>query len=489
MRRIAVGGIVHETNTFVPAQTGLDAFSRDEGAAIVERWRGSHSSMGGALQGLEDAGCRAVPLLYATAMPSGPITREAYHVLLDRLLMLLREAGPVDGVLLVLHGAMVAEDQDDCEGEILERTRAEGACPLVAVLDMHGSLTPKMIEAADGLIAFNQNPHLDTEARGLEAAALLRRLLEGRVRPTKAFARPPLLLNALATGTDRLPLRAVHEQAAIFRRNPKVLNISIIGGFAFSDVPDAGFSVLVTTDDDVTLAGEMAQSLAQVAWQQREAAREAGISVEDALARALTATAFPVILADIGDNVGGGCPGDGTVLLQALIEADAQAAVITLADPQAVAQAVHAGIGAAVDIAVGGKVDDWHGQPVLIHAVVEALTDGRFATGGKDHFANIYGSAVEMGRCARLRCGGITLLLTERRTPPGDLEQLRSQGIDPEAQKLIVVKSTIAFRGAYEPIAADIIEVNTPGLCSNRLSAFPYQKLRRPLFPLDEIDG
>ncbi|HVU12061.1 MAG TPA: MlrC C-terminal domain-containing protein, partial [Phototrophicaceae bacterium] len=322
--------------------------------------------------------------------------------------------------------------------------------------------------------------------RGLEAAALLKRILEDGVKPTKALMRPPLLLNALATGTDRLPLRAVHNQANVFRRDSRVLNISVMGGFAFSDIPDAGFSVLVTTDNDQPLAEELAQELARIAWDAREAARSSGLPVDQALEQALAATCFPVILADIGDNIGGGCPGDGTVLLRALLDAAAQDAVLILADQQAVEQAVRAGVGAEIDILIGGKVDTWHGESVLIHATVEHLSDGRFTTSGKDHFANIYGREVEMGRCARLRCGGITLLLTERKTPPGDLEQLRSQGIDPQAQKIIVVKSTIAFRGAYEPIAAQIIEVDTPGLCSTRLHEFPYRQRRRPLFPLED---
>ncbi len=487
MRRIAVGGIVHETNTFAPTPTPLDAFSRDEGAALVERWHGSHSSMGGVLQGLSDAGYEPVPLLYATAMPSGLVPRDAYNALLDRLLALLRAAASVDGVLLVLHGTMVAEGQDDCEGEILARVREAASCPLVAVLDMHGSLTPEMVDSADALVAFNRNPHLDTYERGLEAAALLRRILDDGVRPTKAFVHPPLLLNALATGTERLPLRAVQAQADVFRRDPRVLNISIMGGFAYSDVPEAGVSVLVTTDNNTALAQTMAQSLADVAWQNREAARDCGVSVDTAVRRAVAATKFPVILADIGDNVGGGCPGDGTVLLRALLEANVQDALVVLADAEVVAQAISAGVGAEIEMLVGGKVDTWHGEPVRVRATVEALTDGRFTTGGKDHFANIYGTAVDMGRCARLRCGSITLLLTEVKSPPGDLEQLRSQGIAPEAQKIIVVKSTIAFRGAYESIAAQIIEVDTPGLCAASLTAFPYQKLRRPIYPLDDI--
>lgn len=486
MKRIAIGGIVHETNTFAPTLTPLDAFSQEEGTAIRTRWRGTYSSMGGVLQGIENTGYSAVPLLYAAAMPSGLVTANAYHFLLNRLITMLRDAAPIDGVLLVLHGAMVAENQDDCEGEILERVRAVVECPLVSVLDMHGSLTEKMVNTADALVAFNQNPHLDTYERGLEAASLLNRIIEKNVVPFRALSRPGILLNALATGTARLPLSALHERAAEFKQNPRVLNISIMGGFAYSDIPDAGVSILVTTDDDVKLAEELAQELADLAWEHRGAAKDTGVQIAEAVRRAVSAERFPVILADIGDNIGGGSPGDGTAVLSALIAADAQDTVVVLADAQAAAQAKSAGIGAEIDIMVGGKADAWHGEPVRVHGIVENLTDGRFTTSGKDHFSNIYGQAVNMGRCARLRCGGITLLLTEKKTPPGDLEQLRSQGILPEAQKIIVVKSTIAFRGAYEPIAAEIIEVDSPGLCAANLDVFPYHKLRRPLFPLDE---
>lgn len=486
MKRIAIGGLVHETNTFAPVMTALEAFSQDEGAAILKRWRGTHSSMGGVVQGVEKAGYDIVPLLYAAAMPGGLVTSEAYHNLLDHLIAMLREAAPVDGVLLVLHGAMVAAGQDDCEGEILERVRAVVACPVVSVLDMHGTLTERMVSAADALVAFNQNPHLDTFERGLEAAALLSRIIEEGITPVHAISRPGILLNALATGTARLPLSALHERAATLKRDPRVLNISIMGGFAYSDIPDAGMSILVTTDGDAKLAGKIAQELSDLAWEHREAAKDTGVQAGEAVRRAVVAERFPVILADIGDNIGGGSPGDGTVLLHELMKAGAQDAVVVLADPQSVAQTVAAGLDAEIDIMVGGKADQWHGEPVRVHGIIQNLTDGRFSTSGKDHFSNIYGQEVDMGRCARLRCGGITLLLTEKKTPPGDLEQLRSQGINPEAQKIIVVKSTIAFRGAYEPIAAEIIEVDTPGLCAASLDAFPYRKLRRPLFPLDE---
>ncbi len=487
-KRIAVGGIVHETNTFVPRLTTLDDFALDDGERLVERWQGSRSSLGGVLDGLREAGYTPVPLLYATAMPGGTVARTAYDTLLNGLLERLQAAEPVDGVLLVLHGAMVAERQADCEGEILARVRAMIYRPLVSVLDMHGNLTPRMADKAHVLIAFNKNPHTDAYERGLEAAHIMRRLFDRRLRPVSALVNVPLLLSALTTATARQPLQAMHEQAEIFRRDPRVVNISIMGGFAYADTAYTGVSVLVTTDNDAALAQEMAQALANIAWQHRETAKYAGMSISKAVERALKSENYPVILADVGDNVGGGSPGDGTFLLQALLEAGAREAVVTLADFEAVAECARAGEGSTVEISVGGKQDNLHGETLRVQGTVERLTDGRFTSEGNDHFANIYGREVQMGRCAVLRLeGGIRLLLTERKTPPGDLAQLRSQGITPEVQKMIVVKSPVAFRGAYEPIAGEIIEVDTPGVCAANLSRFPYRKLRRPLYPLDEF--
>jgi microcystin degradation protein MlrC len=487
MKRIAIGGIVHETNTFVPRLTTLDNFTLDDGEALVTRWQGSRSSLGGALHGLREAGYEPVPLLYTTAMPSGTVAHEAYKTLLNRLLERLETVMPIDGVLLVLHGAMVAKGHDDCEGEILARVRSIiGAdCPLVSVLDMHGNLTPAMTDSADVLVAFNKNPHTDTYERGLEAAHILRRLLDEGLQPAHHLVNVPLLLSALTTATARLPLKAMHDQAEQLRRDPRVVNISIMGGFAYADVPYAGVSVLVTTDNDAALAQEMAQSLADTAWQHREAAKYTGISIDDAVARAIKSDRHPVILADVGDNVGGGSPGDSTFLLQALLDAGAQDAVVTLADAEAVAECVRAGDCNSLTVNIGGKQDTMHGETLRLQGIVECLTDGRFTAEGNDHFANIYGREVEMGRCAVLREDGVRILLTEHKTPPGDLAQLRSQGIIPEAQKIIVVKSAVAFRGAYEPIAGEIFEVDTRGLCAASLHQFPYRKLRRPIYPLD----
>lgn len=493
MPRIALGGIVHETHTFAPGVTGLAAFEDYfliEGDTVLDAMRGTRTPLGGEITALDGFGYAMAPLVWATAMPSGLVTAEAWATLRDRLLRRLRDAGPVDGVLLALHGAMAAEGADDPEGELLTAIRAivGPGVPIVSVLDMHGNLSQAAVAAADALVAFDTNPHLDTYERGLEAGDILRRMLEDGLRTARALRRPRLLLSALATWTQRPPLAPVHARAQEMERDPRVVVVSVMGGFAYADTPHTGVSIVVTTDGDQALADRYAQELADIAWQHRAAAAYRGEPVAEAVRRAMTAPRGPVILADVADNIGGGSPGDGTVILRALLDADAQAAVVVIADALAVVQARAAGIGATIALTVGGKADRLHGAPVTVTAVVEGLTDGRFTNEGINHFSQLYGHAIEMGPCAVVRAGGVRILLTTRRTPPGDLAQLRSQGLAPEQQRIIVVKSPVAFRGAYEPIAADIIEVDTPGLVTADLSAFDYRHLPRPIYPLDPLD-
>ena len=490
-KRIALGGIIHETNTFAPVRTPLDAFTVYAGRGLVPHIAGSPSALGGSLQTVQAAGDEVVPLIYAAAVPSGTMEQSAYTTLLEQFLDALNAALPVDGVLLALHGAMVAEGQDDCEGEILARVRqlVGPGCPIVSTLDMHGNLSQRMVDAADVLVAFNENPHLDTFERGVEAAHILQRMLAGESAVARALVKPPLLLSALTTWTAQLPLIAAHARAAELRQDARVANISILGGFAYADVADSGVSALVTTwgdDADASaLAQGYAQALADLLWANRQAATNVGLDVSDAVARAVASEQWPVVLADVGDNIGGGSPGDGTILLEALMDAAAQDVVVVIADPAAVIEAIRAGVGSAFDGPVGGKCDDWHGRSVMVRGVVEALTDGHYVIEGADHFAQLYGREVNMGRCAIVHSHGIRILLTERKTPPGNLAQLRSQGLVPEQQKIIVAKSAVAFRGAYGPIAGAIFEVDTPGLCTANLRRFPHQKLRRPIYPLD----
>jgi microcystin degradation protein MlrC len=490
---IAVGGIVHETHCFAEARTTLADFqaqSLHAGEAIINAMAGTRSGIGGMIEGAEHHGLRLVPTLYGAAMPSGVVAEDAYQHMLAELLARLAAALPIDGVLLSLHGAMVTEARLDAESDILARVRALVGpnVPIVVELDMHGNISPRTVELADVLVAFDTNPHIDPHARGVEAAGILARLLHGDIRPTAAIAQPPIVLAPQATGTADLPLSAVHARAAEVEADPRVVCVCVMGGFAYADTPDTGASVIVTTNGDQELAQHYADELAGILTEQRHAALPQFLHPDVAVARALAMPGGPIILVDSADNIGGGTPGDGTDALRAMLAANVQAGAVVLADPEAVAICWNAGEGAQVSLQVGGKVDHLHGDPVDVTGSVRALSEGTFECELPDnHFASFYGNTIRMGRTAWLRVGGVNIVLTERKTPPFDLAQLRGVGVIPEQQKLIAVKSAVAYRAAYSPIAAGVVEMDTAGLCSANLARFPYRHLRRPIFPLDNV--
>ncbi len=491
--RIAIGGIVHETHCFADGRTTHDDFREQalhQGDAILEAMSGTRSGIGGMIEGASSRGWTLLPTLYGAAMPGGVVAEDAYQAMLRGLLERLAAAMPLDGVLLALHGAMVTEEQLDAESDILDRVRAVVGpdVPIVVELDMHGNISPRTVELADVLVAFDTNPHVDPHARGAEAAAIMEQLLRGAIRPTAAIAQPPLLLAPQATGTADLPLRAVHQRAAEMEAEAAVICICVMGGFAYADTPCTGASVIVTTDGDPELARRYAQELIDLMMQHRHAALPQFLPPDAAVARALALPGGPIILVDSADNIGGGTPGDGTDALRAMLAAEVQEGAVALADREAVDVCWDAGAGAEVSLLVGGKTDRWHGEPVAVTGVVRALSDGVFACELPDnHFASFYGNTIRMGRTAWLRVRGINLVLTERKTPPFDLAQLRGVGVIPELQKLIVVKSAVAYRAAYLPIAAGVVEMDTAGLCTANLARFPYRYLRRPIFPLDEL--
>lgn len=491
--RIAIGGIIHETHTFTEGLTTVADFQGrllHYGNDILAEMSSTRSAIGGMIEGATARGWTLVPTAYATAMPSGTVAEPTYRTILQELLDRLAAAGPVDGVLLPLHGAMVTEEHLDPESHILAEVRkiVGPDTPIVVELDMHGNISPHTVELADVLVAFDTNPHIDPHTRGLESAAILEQLLRGAVKPTAVIVQPPLLLAPQATGTADLPLRAVHERAAEMEAEAAVVCICVMAGFAYADTPFTGPSMIVTTDNDPVLARRYAQELVDILMQHHQAALPEFLTPAEAVAQALAHPGGPVILVDSADNIGGGTPGDGTDGLKAMLAHNVQDGTIVLADPQAVATCWAVGEGAEVTLAVGGKTDGWHGEPVTVTGSVRVLSAGEFECElPENHFASFFGNTIRMGRTVWLRARGINLILTEQKTPPFDLAQLRGVGVVPEDQKMIVVKSAVAYRAAYLPIAACVIEMDTAGLCTANLSRFPYQHLRRPIFPLDEF--
>lgn len=487
--RIAIGGIAHETNVFSAIPTNFEQFGQrvlTGGRDLLTGFAGTRTVVGGFLDGVTAIGATAIPLLYASATPGGIITRAAYAELRQSLLGGLRSVGTLDAVLLGLHGAMVSEDVADAEADLLRavRTVVGPAVPILATLDSHANISPAMVHSADALVAYTTYPHVDTYERGYEATQILQRLLNGRTTITTALACPPMLvpLPPQCT-TDETPMRQILRIAERERRRPGVLNISIAGGFPYSDVYDAGLRVLVSTADDEPLARDIARQIAAQAWQRRDAFAPAVTPIDEAVRHVQATRQFPVVLSDTGDNPGAGAPCDGTILLAALRNARVRdVAIGVICDPQTVAQAVAAGTGAEIAVRLGGKTDDRHGPPIIAGARVTRITDGVFTNTGPMGM----GGRTRMGRTAVLDLDGIAAIVTEQRVQALDLSLFRSVGIEPTTARAIVVKSSVHFRAAFAPIAAQIIDVDTPGISSPHLERFAFQHVRRPVWPLDE---
>lgn len=486
--RIAIGGFFHESNTFCRPLTELADYERTRlyrGAEMVAPLRGTDTEIGGFLRAADELGFEAVPTYYAWAWPSGPLTDHCFRTILDRLKAEIEAALPVDGVLIQVHGAMVTEAEDDPDGTILAEIRSclPPGVPLVATFDFHANLSPLMVSSCDALIGYDTYPHVDLSDRGYEAATLLTRIIRGEIRPTMALSKPPLMPHIVRQRTADGPMAEMLALAREAEREAGVLRVSVAAGFAYADVPRMGMGILTITDGDEALAADVAESLAEEAWARRERFTETLLSPEEAVRQALAAdpSGGPVVLADVADNVGGGAPGDGTVLLAELLRQNATEAVVMLADPEAVRECLAAGVRAEVTLTVGGKVDRLHGDPVTVTGTVRALTDGIF----RNHGPMRDGLLDDMGRTAVVQVAGVTLLLTERKLPMWNLEQLRSCGVEPTRQRIIVCKGAIAHRAAYAPIAQQMLEVETPGSCSGDVRRFHYNHIRRPLYPID----
>ena len=491
MARFAVGGIWHETNTFVVGTTtaaDFRAYQFGAGPELIDRFTGVRNEPGGFLAGIKELGSTAVPTLFAAAVPSGLVERAAYDDLKHDLLNRLTDAGSVDGVLLALHGAMVADGLDDPEADLVRAVRSVvGPTPVVATLDFHANVSHELFDAVDVLLGYDTYPHVDPFERGVEAAHALHHVLNHGL-PAKAFEKLPLLTAPPTQETAAEPMATISARRVKWESRDDILAMTVSPGFPYADVARLGFSIAAYGADPATVK-QAAADIAELAWAKRHEFAPAAVAPAEAVRRALAAPRGPVVLVDVADNVGGGSPADGTVLLHELLRQHVAGAVVVIADPAAVAQAAAAGRGATVTLDVGGKTDERHGAPVTVTGRIERVTDGRFVHKG----SYMTGQTTEMGTTAVVAVpvehGDVEVVLTERRTMPFDAEQLRSQGIEPTQRKVIVVKAAIAWRAAFGEMAAESILVSSPGACTSDLATLPYTKVPRPIAPLDGIDA
>ena len=485
--RLFLAMMSHETNTFsnVPAdRRQFEARHLHYGGELLEAFRDTGTCLGGMIDVANRHDITLVPSVAASASPAGRVTTDIYAAVKERMLADLAAAGRVDGVLLDLHGAMVPEGLDDGEGDLITAVRAAvgPSVPIAVTLDFHGNLSSAMATDATLLHGYKTYPHVDMAERGVEATLRLIDVIEGRLRPTRAFRKPPLLPPLGNQGTARGPMRRLYDLADEMERDRRVISVSVFAGFPFADIPDAGLGIYVVTDNDQALAEELAERLARVAWEHRHEFPHEALSVKDAVAKALASEGRPIVLADMADNTGGGAAGDGTEILRELVRVGARSSVVAcIWDAAAVDACIAAGVGGHVTLDVGGKVDDRHGAPLRVTGTVRTLSDGRFVHKGP----MMRGLPGRLGPTAVLDVDDIKVILISYRWQALDPEMIRFVGIDPIAEKVVVVKSTIHYRAAFEPIAKEIIEVDAPGLSSSNLARFRFERIRRPIFPLD----
>jgi microcystin degradation protein MlrC len=332
------------------------------------------------------------------------------------------------------------------------------------------------------MLGYDTYPHIDQKERGLEAAAILDRIWRTGFRPKMALAQRPLFPHILGQLTDRAPMSDAIAIAHELEQNPEIVCVSVAAGFPYCDVPEAGLSVYAVAGH-LESAQRAADQIADHLWSRRGEFHRSLPDTPNAVRRAIENPSGLTVLVDVGDNLGAGTPGDGTVILNELLVQHAQDALVLLCDPEAVATAARAGVRERVHLKAGGKTDRYHGDPVEVEGSVLTLSDGIFRNIGPMRD----GVVDDQGRTAVIRSGGVLLVLTERRMPMWNLEQLRRLGIEPTRLRIVVVKAAIAYRAAYAPIAKQIIEVDTPGLASADIKRYSYHHLRRPIYPLDAI--
>jgi microcystin degradation protein MlrC len=508
--RIAIAGFMHESNTFNPLRTDRAAFEAQSlrfGSDLLDEWRDAPHEVGGFIQSAETEEFEAVPIVMAWATPSGPVTDAVFDEITTYLIEALRREQP-DGLLLALHGAMVAESHLDADGEIVMRLRAAlgPAFPIAVTLDLHGNVSQRLIDNCDLAVAYRTCPHVDQFECGQRAARLLMGMLHDEIRPYMKLAKPPLIVNIMAHDTSTEPLREFMQQTRALERELGILAVSLLPGFAYADVPQMGPSVIVITDaavelsrrvpddlagpsahfypmDHAALARRETDALAAALWNARHQLNANLPDAATAVAQALQAEKLPVVLVDTGDNVGGGSAGDGTILLQELLRQGATESVVCLYAPDEVTQCVAAGAANTVTLTVGGKVDRLHGDPIEVTGQVRLLHDGTYVEPEVRHGGRRIN---HMGRTALVELPGRNLLvLTTQRHPPFSLGQLTCLGIEPQRQRILVVKAAIAYKAAYAPIAGTIIAVDTPGLTAVNPKRLNYRHIRRPLYPLE----
>jgi microcystin degradation protein MlrC len=490
-KRVLIAGFKHETNTFSILPTDISSYRERalfSGAEVADVFRDTNSEIAGFMDVAERHGWQPCFSVVADASPSGRVTKAAYEEITGRILADAVADGPVDAVLLQLHGAMVADHTDDGEGLLLRllRQKLGPSVPIGATLDLHANVTDDMARYADVIISYRTYPHVDQREIANECGDLIARTLAGEITPVCTVRRPPMVAGVdLGRTTAPGPMRDALAMASTLSEKPTTLSVSVLAGFAAADIPDVGPSVIVVGDGYDPAHRVEADRIVSFIWQTREIRTvEPSTSAEAvAVAQEKAQVGAPVVIADAADNPGGGGYGDSTRLLHALFESGLERIAFgAFFDPETAAACHAAGVGSKVDLRLGGKVDAVSGPPFVGQGEVIALGDGRFRLEGPMQA----GVPIDMGPSAAVRIGGLDIVVASRRYQNYDRMFFRSLGLEPQDYAVIAVKSSQHFRAAYAPGASAVVMVDEGnGITTTDVTSRTYEQVRRPVWPFD----
>lgn len=485
--RIGLVQITQETSSFNPTLTTLadfESFGIYEGDEILERLR-SAGPIGGYVAGIETSGVdvETVPIIRAAARSGGRLTLESFEYFNDKVRTGLQQAGDLDGVVMLLHGAASAEGIDDVEGELLKTARQAvgSAVPIAVMLDHHANVTQAMVDHSNVIVGFRTQPHDQFEtAQALTELAV--RLFSREITPTTAWRKLPMLTHQEQYLTSGGPMKTLFDRARQMEDDPSVLTVSPFPMQCWLDADEGGWSMIVVTDDDPELAEHLADELAELAWSMRaDFQRTESVPVDEAVLAADRASDGPVIVSDTGDSVLGGSGGDSTVLLEAMLRLGIDGpALIPMIDPIAAAELAQAGVGATVTLDIGGRSAPLFFHPVTVTGVVSAVADGVVEL--TDHAE----TEIDMGDTVAFTVGPVTLLVTEFAGVAGIHPAVyRHVGIEPADFQILVMKTASNFQ--YMTMASAMIRAATPGPTQSDIAALPWERIPRPCFPMESL--
>lgn len=493
--RLLLAALSHETNTFSPVPTPRERFYRNgqallEGQAAIDFYRNTGTCLGGFLKVAEAAGAEVVMSIAAHAPPSSRVERAAYEGFCDSICGAVA-AGGHNGILLDLHGAMVAEDFEDGEGELLRRIRTiDATTPIAVAYDMHANIHADMVEGPVVTAGYHTYPHVDQAETAERAAGVLLRALRGEVRPVTAWGRAPMLPHIMAQGTHAFPNRELQAMCRDWEASGRALTASLYVGFPHADIKYAGLSAVVVTDNDPADAAAMVRALLDFAWKGREDFIFRPEPLIDSVARAksagVTKADLPVVLLDHYDNCASGGTMDTTEVLAEIIRQGlSDVAYFGICDPHAVAACQQAGVGATITLALGGKLPmpalPQSSAPLTVTGTVKTISAGTFVT--KTGLAP--GLRVFMGPTVVLDTGTVEIVLVTRQIEPVSPDMFRILGIEPRDKRYLAIKSRVHWRAALGPLAREIVECAGVGVCTSDYSQLTFRNVRRPIYPLD----